>query len=156
PREAADAAGTTTGSGPSDDLLAALSRHTTLRSGVGPVRPVPPTSPGGGNGRHAYRGPATLPLAAPQVPPGATSALSAPAAPPLTRRVRGAQLPNTAPLSLRRTTGEHRIPPPPPARPPEQQRTADDVYSFLTSFTAGEQRGLDDARPPGTRDMERR
>jgi hypothetical protein len=107
----------------------------------------------------------------------------------LTRRVRGAQLPNTAPLSLRRTTGEHRIPPapgpaatsgeqpmppppppPPPAgrvppvpgvppqaptRTPEQKRTADDVYSFLTSFTAGVQRGLDDAQPPDPTDERR-
>jgi hypothetical protein len=30
-------------------------------------------------------------------------------------------------------------------RTPEQKRTADDVYSFLTSFTAGVQRGLDEA-----------
>jgi signal transduction histidine kinase len=199
PRGGPDASSATTGAGPSDDLLAALSRHTAPRSGVGPVRPAPPappapparppadrptsglydprarhdTGPGDGNGRHTNRGPSPMPPAAPSAPRAAS-------APPLTRRVRGAQLPNTAPLSLRRTTGEHRAPPAadpaaasgehrvppvagpvspvapqPPARTPEQKRTADDVYSFLTSFTAGVQRGLDDARPPGTPDDER-
>jgi hypothetical protein len=68
----------------------------------------------------------------------------------LTRRVRGAQLPNTTPMSLRRLTGEHPEAspggPPPRPRAPEQKRSADDVYGFLTSFTAGVQRGLDDAR----------
>ena len=64
-------------------------------------------------------------------------------------------MPTTNPLSLRRTTGEHPIAPGAPAAPsgePEpsrQTRSADDVYSFLTSFTAGVQRGLDDTRPPG-------
>jgi len=71
-------------------------------------------------------------------------------------------MPTTNPLSLRHTTGEHPVAPSapasaavtpgrttPPAEPdqPERARTADDVYSFLTSFTAGVQRGLDDARP---------
>jgi hypothetical protein len=32
----------------------------------------------------------------------------------------------------------------PPARTPEQRRQADDVYSFLSSFTAGVRRGLDE------------
>ncbi|MGH9216280.1 MAG: hypothetical protein ACRDZS_08490, partial [Acidimicrobiales bacterium] len=81
----------------------------------------------------------------------------------LTRRVRGAQMPDTSPLSVRRTTGEHPVAPHPPASPGmtpgpttpptepdqlERSRAADDVYSFLTSFTAGVQRGLDDARGP--------
>jgi signal transduction histidine kinase len=209
PRGAADAPRSTTGAGPSEDLLAALSRYTAPLAGEGPVAPAPPTAPparppggrsgsglydprgrheprpGDRNGRHAAHGPLPVPPPAPsspQLPP-------APSAPPLTRRVRGAQLPNTAPLSLRRTTGEHRIPPapgptarsgehrmppppppPPPAGPappvpqvapqaprrtPEQKRTADDVYSFLTSFTAGVQRGLDDARPPDPPDERR-
>jgi hypothetical protein len=39
-----------------------------------------------------------------------------------------------------------------PARSPEQQRKADDVYSFLSSFSAGVQRGLDDAAPDRRRD----
>jgi signal transduction histidine kinase len=204
PRGAADAPPSTTGAGPSEDLLAALSRHTAPPSGAGPVTPAPPTAPparppggrsasglydprgrheprpGDRNGRHAARGPLPVP------PPPAPSSPPPPSPPPLTRRVRGAQLPNTAPLSLRRTTGEHRIPPapgpgaasgehrmppppppPPPAGPvppvppqppmrtPEQKRTADDVYGFLTSFTAGVQRGLDDARPPDTPDERR-
>jgi hypothetical protein len=32
-----------------------------------------------------------------------------------------------------------------PERTPEQRRAADDVYSFLTSFSAGVQRGLDES-----------
>lgn len=41
-------------------------------------------------------------------------------------------------------------PPAAPPRPPQQKQSADAVYSFLTSFTAGVQRGLDEARtdPP--------
>jgi hypothetical protein len=64
-------------------------------------------------------------------------------------------MPTTNPMSLRRTTGEHPVAPggpqaqpPDRAQPPRQTRSADDVYSFLTSFTAGVQRGLDDSRPP--------
>jgi hypothetical protein len=63
-------------------------------------------------------------------------------------------MPNTSPMSLRQTTGEHPAAPggpvgPPPDRggQPRQTRSADDVYSFLTNFTAGVQRGLDDSRP---------
>jgi hypothetical protein len=68
-------------------------------------------------------------------------------------------MPTTNPLSLRRTTSEHAVapgspgapaaPPREPAEPPRQTRSADDVYSFLTSFTAGVQRGLDDTQPRG-------
>jgi signal transduction histidine kinase len=110
--------------------------------GGGPERRTAPGAPGPG-----------WPAGPPPAPP----------APPLTRRVRGAQMPNTSPLSLRRTTGEHPVAASapaspavtpgrttPPADPDWQQRSrsADDVYSFLTSFTAGVQRGLDDAEPP--------
>jgi hypothetical protein len=35
---------------------------------------------------------------------------------------------------------------------PEPTRSADDVYGFLTSFTAGVQRGLDETRRPGRGD----
>jgi len=39
--------------------------------------------------------------------------------------------------------------PQPPAEP-DGRRSPDDVYSFLTSFTAGVQRGLDETNPhPG-------
>jgi hypothetical protein len=73
-------------------------------------------------------------------------------------------MPNTSPLSLRRTTGEHPVtrptaPTPPTPKPagsgsgePEPTRAADDVYGFLTSFTAGVQRGLDETRRPGRGD----
>jgi signal transduction histidine kinase len=63
----------------------------------------------------------------------------------LTRRVRGAQLPNPEPLLLRRSgadasgTGNGALA---PERTPEQRRRADDVYGFLSSFTAGVRRGL--------------
>ncbi|HEX6425587.1 MAG TPA: hypothetical protein VFZ79_19015, partial [Acidimicrobiales bacterium] len=74
----------------------------------------------------------------------------------LTRRVRGAQMPTASPLAIRRSAQTPdpgaappaQGPPPaaPPARTPEQKQSADAVYSFLSSFTAGVQRGLDDAR----------
>jgi signal transduction histidine kinase len=67
----------------------------------------------------------------------------------LTRRVRGAQLPNTQPVRMHRGPEPGAAPAQPGAAPrvrtPEQRRRADDVYSFLSSFTAGVQRGLDDA-----------
>ena len=101
----------------------------------------PPRPPSGVSGPNGPTGP---------VPAGGTDA-----GPPLTRRVRGAQMPTTNPMSLRRMTGEHPVAPggptaqpPDRAQPPRQTRSADDVYSFLTSFTAGVQRGLDDSRPP--------
>jgi hypothetical protein len=103
------------------------------------------------------------------VPPAPAAPASPPSgpAPPLTRRVRGAQMPNPSPLSLRRTTGEHPVtrptapmaptPPMPTAAgsgsdEPEPTRSADDVYGFLTSFTAGVQRGLEETRRPGRGD----
>jgi hypothetical protein len=68
----------------------------------------------------------------------------------LARRVRGAQLPTTEPVRMRRSP-EPSAPPAPPAprpvRTPQQQRTADDVYSFLSNFTAGVQRGLAEGLP---------
>jgi hypothetical protein len=68
-------------------------------------------------------------------------------------------MPTTEPLLLRRGTGDtgdhapvptgvggHRD----PLAPPESKRPADDVYSFLSNFTAGVQRGLREApRPNG-------
>ena len=55
----------------------------------------------------------------------------------LARRVRGANLPTARPLGLRRSSGNLEQGPPTPA---------DDVYSFLSNFQAGVQRGLDAAR----------
>jgi signal transduction histidine kinase len=54
----------------------------------------------------------------------------------LARRIRGANLPTTRTMSLRRTEEEAAGP----------SRPAEDVYSFLSNFQAGVQRGLDDAR----------
>jgi hypothetical protein len=135
----------------------------------------------------------------PQTPSG----VSGQTASGLARRVRGAQLPNTAPVSLRRGgsatrpaggRGERRgpLPPPPnpfapdfgsepsegdasvpveprvdepmvddaapsapapaptpaPAEPDAQGSAAKDVYGFLSDFTAGVQRGLDESSTP--------
>jgi hypothetical protein len=82
--------------------------------------------------------------------------------------VRGAQLPNSEPLSLRRTVenpgmgdgasaGYGHAPGPrrrdgdngnghADAGARHDDSSARDVYSFLTSFTAGVQRGLDEAK----------
>jgi hypothetical protein len=71
---------------------------------------------------------------------------ASPLAPPdaLTRRVKGAQLPPSAVVSLR---GGRVDPPPRRADVPTPGASkATDVQSLLTSFTAGVQRGLEDAR----------
>ncbi|HKA82823.1 MAG TPA: hypothetical protein VKD21_03125, partial [Acidimicrobiales bacterium] len=101
----------------------------------------------------------------PPTPPGGSRTASG-----LTRRVRGAQLPTGEPLSLRRTADDGRTGPGPgtgagygqgPGRrggdggngnghtgagARHDDSSARDVYSFLTSFTAGVQRGLDEAK----------
>ncbi|MGH9233371.1 MAG: hypothetical protein ACRD0R_08550, partial [Acidimicrobiales bacterium] len=70
--------------------------------------------------------------------PTPTPPAPGPVAPGLARRVRGAQLPPTSPVPLRRGAA------PAPARSPRQQvQMADDVYRFLSDFTAGVRRGLD-------------
>jgi hypothetical protein len=104
----------------------------------GPAPPGPPRPPA-----DAWRSsPVNTPL-----PPRGPGGI--PPAQPLARRVRGAQMPSTEPLAVRRTGGEAA-----PASgwavqpPPEVRRTANDVYSLLTSFTAGVQRGLDEAKAP--------
>jgi signal transduction histidine kinase len=178
---------------PAGDLLASLSHVAgTLgerRRGrvLPPTPPGPAPAPGQAPTPPAPRtpgGPATPPWSPPAgrpAPPPAPPARPAPrqelahgqdrTPSGLARRVRGAQLPNTQPLSLRRG-GEH-----PPVgggdyrrsdrgaaqqgpsrwtgdgngnghvdpRQPHDQSSARDVYSFLTSFTAGVQRGLDEA-----------
>jgi signal transduction histidine kinase len=76
--------------------------------------------------------------AAPPPAAGATTAGG------LARRVRGAQMPTSrTQVNLSRNTGDA------PAAPAP---SAGDVYGFLTNFTEGVQRGLDDARgdEPGT------
>ncbi len=81
----------------------------------------------------------------------------------LARRVRGAQLPTTQPVRMRRgpepsvpapASGLGPAPAMPPARTPDQRRQADDVYSFLSNFTAGVRRGLDETgSDPGPDDQ---
>ena len=191
-----------------------------------PRQPLPPTplshrrpSP---EGRGAPPPVAMPPVAMPPVamPPAPARPAAMPPAGPvpapdsagittggLTRRVRGAQMPATQPLSLRRSGGDDRPPaaarpptsapppvsgPPPAAAPPtvsgpppataplsglrrgigpqptppvgplpgpggdgspESRRRADDVYSFLSSFTAGVRRGLEaNTQPQPERD----
>jgi hypothetical protein len=93
-----------------------------------------------------------------QLPPGP----AAPGPPPLARRDRGAQMPTTAPLRVPRTPSAVPvgIPPARPASPPAPVGSpavaptagtvrAAEVYGFLSSFTAGVQRGLDAARSRG-------
>jgi hypothetical protein len=76
----------------------------------------------------------------------------------LTRRVRGAQMPTTTPHQLRRTGPQPAPPsgargpqfqPPPAVRASPASPAADAVYSFLTNFSAGVQRGLDESRRSG-------
>jgi hypothetical protein len=71
--------------------------------------------------------------------------------PPLAHRDPGAHIPATEPLGVRHTPpapASHEPSEPPPwVRSPDQARhAATDVYAFLSSFAAGIQRGLDDAR----------
>ncbi len=138
---------------------------------VGPFGPAPATSPFG-SGPAAPAAPAVpgawysgQPAAPPPAgaPPGSPQSRDQAMAPPLTRRDRGAQMPATTPLTLRRvprdeappagaaaTGGRHAAGEWPgghaPTHPP---RAAVEVYGFLTSFTAGVRRGLDAARPTG-------
>jgi signal transduction histidine kinase len=106
-------------------------------------------------------GPLGAPPAGAFPPPAASSAGPVPPAPPLTHRVRGAQMPPTDPMLVRRARlpgngpqpAGSAAPPPSPAAPDDGRRSPDDVYSFLTSFTAGVQRGLDETKPrPGPPD----
>ncbi|HZM30770.1 MAG TPA: hypothetical protein VFB77_09800, partial [Acidimicrobiales bacterium] len=104
---------------------------------------------------------ASEPVAEPRLDPDAGGVTSS----GLTRRVRGAQLPNPEPLLLRRSgadagagsrtdigTGNGA---PAPERTPEQRRQANDVYGFLTSFTAGVRRGLQEQPAERRRNGER-
>ncbi|HEU4536976.1 MAG TPA: hypothetical protein VFS00_22800, partial [Polyangiaceae bacterium] len=120
PRAPVTGEATTPASIPADDsLLASLSQYARGR-GLGHA------------GAQAAPPPVTAPAPAPPAP------AFGPAAPGLARRVRGAQLPATSPVPLRRDAA------PAPARSPRQQvQMADDVYRFLSDFTAGVRRGLD-------------
>jgi signal transduction histidine kinase len=138
--------------------------------GQGPWLPPDPGAPGSLPRRRPGRpdlpgpnGPGRRGRVPPPTPPGGSRTASG-----LTRRVRGAQLPTGEPLSLRRTADDARTGPGPGAghgQGPGPRRSngesgnghagagarhddssARDVYSFLTSFTAGVQRGLDEAK----------
>jgi signal transduction histidine kinase len=134
---------------PTDAQLASLARIAGQgRTGQPPNGPV--RSPGAVPG---------APWPGGQLPPGPAAGGGPP---PLARRDRGAQMPTTAPLSVPRTqsAGPADMPPARPAVPqspvgspavaptPGTVRAAE-VYGFLSSFTAGVQRGLDAARARG-------
>ena len=211
---------------PSEDLLQTLATYTTqLHRQVSPNRP--PTPPSGAPSAFPAFNP-TPHTGTPAVRPGYPSPQSPASAQPLrpephatptmhsghagttpdhtasglARRVRGAQLPQTQPIGLRRneptgapgptgpasppgpvsppapvtdggrgpaTSGQPSVPLAPPAdnrhhaasrddaavaggvsSSDAQTRSAKDVYSFLSSFSAGVQRGLDEARGDST------
>jgi signal transduction histidine kinase len=147
----------------------------TGRAGIPPVVPrrqgptapgsLPPRQPGPSDSPEAG-GPGRGPRVPPTGPPEAPRTASG-----LTRRVRGAQLPTQEPLSLRRTArdpraaggaggyghargvrprgdgnGNGRGNGQAAAGARHDDSSARDVYSFLTSFTAGVQRGLDEVK----------
>jgi hypothetical protein len=99
-------------------------------------------------------------MGSPPASAGQTGQTAPPTSGGLARRVRGAQMPTTEPRVMRRNHGGPTRPRPrdePGRRPPASQpsdtngdhRAADEVYSFLSSFTAGVQRGLDESGKPG-------
>ncbi|HEX6419878.1 MAG TPA: hypothetical protein VFZ77_15360, partial [Acidimicrobiales bacterium] len=112
-------------------------------------------------------GPPPAPAAPPPAPAGPVPTAGSTAG-GLARRVRGAQLPTAEPLRLHRRPAPQSpasgpgpraaAPAPPrgthhgggPAPAGEPSRSADDVYSFLSSFSAGVRRGLEETtrRPP--------
>ncbi|HKE76175.1 MAG TPA: ATP-binding protein, partial [Acidimicrobiales bacterium] len=134
-----------------------------------PERPAWPTPAGGdepapwgapqpgSDWAPAPAGPAADPWGTPAGWLPVTSSPSAPEAPAaeadtgatiggLARRVRGAQLPTTEPLRVRRAgEGDPAGPRTAGRGSARQTRSAEDVYSFLSSFTAGVQRGLHEA-----------
>jgi hypothetical protein len=158
---------------PAGDQLASLSDAATNLTDPGappgPRRPGP-TAPGSLPRRQP--GPSNVPgpprpgRGAPIPPPGGSGPSRT--ASGLTRRVRGAQLPSQEPLSLRRTAEDPRAGDGAGyghvrgLRPrgggnghgnghaaggaQHDDSSARDVYSFLTSFTAGVQRGLDEVQ----------
>jgi hypothetical protein len=131
-----------------------------------PPTSMPPLEPasaryGGSGETPAVPSPPRPPLVGrPGVDPG-----GAPTSGGLTRRIRGAQLPNTQTVNLRRGTSQPAMSPAARLTPAggvpstsgvdapsdtwASQHTARDVYSFLSDFTAGVQRGLDEADPDG-------
>jgi hypothetical protein len=133
-------------------VVAALGRY--APPAPGPA--VPPVPDPGAPAPFSHPAPAATPpapVAPAMVPPAPAVPETSPLTPPdaLTRRVKGAQLPETSVVSLRddHTEPPHfralarAVPSPVPSR-------ATDVQRLLTSFTAGVQRGLEDARQQAT------
>ena len=139
-------------------------------------RPAAPQPRPGRRGRHAH-GPGNGQGEPPPPPPPGTEPRplptdDQPASTPsgLQRRVRGAQMPTTEPVNLRRGGGTQgppsrgaadsrparRGPTPEPPESNGDHRAADEVYGFLSSFSAGVQRGLDEARHDDDEDTDDR
>jgi signal transduction histidine kinase len=94
--------------------------------------------PGGPRGRPGDAVPPTVEV------PGDAGGPPPPAGEPLSRRVAGAQLPDTDVVRLRGRPG---APPGPEPQPSAAAYTAaTDVHALLTTFTAGVQRGLEETR----------
>jgi len=143
--------------------LAQLAKFGQARQGGanGPTGPSGPSSPFG-QGRSGPSGPFGQPAQPSQpAPPAQPGQPGHAGATPsgLTRRVRGAQMPTTSPLQVRRspasgsqpsgpqTSGSQPSSPAPGGSAGEPSRNrADEVYNLLANFTAGVQRGLDHAR----------
>jgi signal transduction histidine kinase len=109
---------------------------TAMSTATAQPRPFTPTLPAG------------LPSGLPAAGPAIVTSAPAPdgtVAPPLPRRVGGTNLPPTRPIAVRRG------PAPAPGSNGNgsgsaHRPSADDVYSFLSGFSDGVRRGLDDAR----------
>jgi HAMP domain-containing protein len=108
--------------------------------------PAPASSPSPGPAMAPSPASSPSPAPSPAPAPEASPPAAAPAdtgstsgRPSLARRVRGSNMPDTDPLAVRRL---QRASEPAPAQNPS---SPDDVYGFLTNFTSGVQRGLDDS-----------
>ncbi|HET9610315.1 MAG TPA: hypothetical protein VFP06_11955, partial [Acidimicrobiales bacterium] len=140
---------------------------------AGPAWSNPPAQPpaAGPTWSNPAAGPTWGDPPAQQPPTAAAEAAGGATTSGLARRVRGAQLPTAEPMRLRRGGSPGAPPartggrpasrpsqaarPARPAHPDDRPRSADDVYSFLSSFSAGVRRGLDESssrpqpgRPP--------
>ncbi|MFS8482649.1 MAG: hypothetical protein FWJ94_12160, partial [Acidimicrobiia bacterium] len=121
--------------------------------GSGGWSPPAAPQPGGWSPPTADRTASGTPQPPPAAAPGGAAPSSGTTTPGgLARRVKGAQMPATQPLRMRRGGQEGGSDAPgagagtPPPRTAEQRRKADDVYNFLSQFTAGVQRGIEESR----------
>jgi hypothetical protein len=140
---------------PSGDLLSALQGHTG-KVPVAEVRHAEPVERAPELPQRHQRRPEAQPEPAvqqgvqpgvqPGLHPGAEPAGSGTTPSGLVRRVKGAQMPAAQPLSLRRSDQAASAPPPAAAAQGGDDGAARDVYGFLSSFSSGVQRGLDESR----------